>query len=247
MLIRSHATGAKTVPAVSIVICSPRSRSRWLNGRISGAIIGSPPVTTTCRAGCARTSSRIWSRLRSTPSGLQENDWPRAGRLQPWGWPATAAALTCRCPASTARGLGIKAGEEQSGGSQSYLEIRPQPPGWPQGPEGMGHPHRDRRGAHRMDHPLSGGSHRLGCKDDRVQDQGWHPRPGQTPTTAPACPRVLAARTRGPEAMGRHRAGQPPSRSQANRYSACITPRSSANKHSASRTPRPRTPPCVPP
>ena len=54
MLIRSQATGAKTVPAVSMVMCSPRARSRSVSATMSGAIIGSPPVTTTCRAGMRR-------------------------------------------------------------------------------------------------------------------------------------------------------------------------------------------------
>ena len=53
MLIRSQATGAKTVPAVSIVMCSPARAAARSAAEISGAIIGSPPVTTTCRAGCA--------------------------------------------------------------------------------------------------------------------------------------------------------------------------------------------------
>ena len=50
-----------------------------VSGMISGAIIGSPPVTTTCRAGCARTSSRICRSVRSTPSGLPR----RVGRVAP--------------------------------------------------------------------------------------------------------------------------------------------------------------------
>ena len=72
MLIRSQATGANTVPAVSTVICRPASRRPMASSTISGAIIGSPPVTTTCLAPYPRTSDRIDSTERSAPSGLQD-------------------------------------------------------------------------------------------------------------------------------------------------------------------------------
>ena len=38
---------------------------------MSGMIIGSPPVSTTCRAGCSRTRATICSTETSSPSGLQ--------------------------------------------------------------------------------------------------------------------------------------------------------------------------------
>ncbi len=72
MLIRSQTTGSKTVPAVSTVMWRFCCRNRSVRAMMSGAIIGSPPVTTTWRAGWARTSSRIWSSVSSVPSGCQE-------------------------------------------------------------------------------------------------------------------------------------------------------------------------------
>src|SRR5207249_6168274 len=72
MLIRSQATGAKTVPAVSMVMCSPRARKRSVRSTIPDAIIGSPPVTTACLAGYAATALRMASSERSSPSGCHE-------------------------------------------------------------------------------------------------------------------------------------------------------------------------------
>src|SRR5262249_15235263 len=53
-------------------MCFPAARSNLVSAAICGAIIGSPPVTTTCRHGCAATALTIRSMATSSPSGFQD-------------------------------------------------------------------------------------------------------------------------------------------------------------------------------
>jgi hypothetical protein len=68
-LARSQTTSFHTVPAVSIVRCSPASRSRRVSSSTPAAAIGSPPVSTMCPHENARTRSTIPSTAISSPSG----------------------------------------------------------------------------------------------------------------------------------------------------------------------------------
>src|SRR5947209_13903369 len=72
MLIRSQHTGAKTVPAVSIVMWRPAALNASVKGTISGAIMGSPPVTTTCFDRYCATCSTRDATDRSLPSGCHD-------------------------------------------------------------------------------------------------------------------------------------------------------------------------------
>src|SRR5262245_53796211 len=55
-----------------MVMCLPASRSIPVNATISGAIIGSPPVTTTCRHARDATSLMMRSSVTSSPSGFHD-------------------------------------------------------------------------------------------------------------------------------------------------------------------------------
>ena len=73
LAVYSQATGAKTVPAVSTVMCIPRPRSFSESSTTPCAIIGSPPVITACRAaGKDATRSTMASTVISSPSGFHE-------------------------------------------------------------------------------------------------------------------------------------------------------------------------------
>ena len=65
-------TGLKTVPAVSIVMCCPAARKPSVNSTTEGSIIGSPPVTTICRAPKPSAFARTSSSDASAPSGFQD-------------------------------------------------------------------------------------------------------------------------------------------------------------------------------
>ena len=78
--------GGRTVPAVSMVTCSPALRRRPQSSPMPAATIGSPPVTTTCCKPKPATSLQRASIVRCSPVGSQEVNGVshhRHRRLQP--------------------------------------------------------------------------------------------------------------------------------------------------------------------